>query len=192
MSVGPPGGGPDRRAVSPLPLRGACSGADPGRPCPCRTDRRRCQLEGCGAVRVGPSTLRRQLGQHEVPDRQRRAAATPRGYRAERGHSPSTATTRTTQSHTVAIGGSSPVQVGGRCASRAGPGPSLYGPARVGPRMPLACGAIIIPDSPGHWPAYLGTPCPQRHSQVTRTPPGPLAPGGPVGLLRRGQGGSGH
>ena len=91
MSVGPPGGGPDRRAVSPLPLRGARSGADPGRPCPCRTDRRRRQLQGCGAVRVGPSTLRRQLGRHEVPDRQRRAAATPRGHRAERGHPPCTA-----------------------------------------------------------------------------------------------------
>ena len=91
MSVGPLGGGPDRRAVSPLSLHGARSGADPGRPCPCRTDRRRRQLEGCGAVRVGPSTLRRQLGRHEVPDRQRRAAATPRGHRAERCHPPCTA-----------------------------------------------------------------------------------------------------
>ena len=63
-SVGPPGGGPDRRAVSPPSFRGACGGADPGRSCPCRLDRRRCQLEGCGAVRVGPSTLRRQLGWH--------------------------------------------------------------------------------------------------------------------------------
>ena len=62
-----------------------------------------------------------------MPDRQRRAAATPRGHRAERGHLPPTTITRTTQSHSVAIGGSSPVQVGGRRASRAGPGLSSFG-----------------------------------------------------------------
>ena len=65
-----------------------------------------------------------------VPDRQRRAAATPRGHRAERGHSPPTTITRTTQSHTVAIGGSSPVQVEGRRVSRAGPGLPSFGPTK--------------------------------------------------------------
>ena len=122
-----------------------------------------------------------------VPDRQRRAAATPRGHRAERGHPPSaiTPTTRTTQSHTVAIGGDPPVQVGGRRASRAGPGRPPFGPTRVGPRMPLpAASPSALPDSPGHWPAHLGTPCSQRHSQATRTPQGPPAPGRPAGTSR--------
>ena len=193
MSVGPPGGGPDRRAVSPLPLRGARSGADPGRPCPCRTDRRRCQLEGCGAVRVGPSTLRRQLGQHEVPDRQRRAAATPRGYRAERGHPPCIA------NHQLHLqDGLVPLCCHRRARTRSswrlacqsgrlGPdtvGPARHGPARAWlPRPPHRDPHHLPCNLPGHWPAYPGThhhhsQVGHCHSQVTRTQPRRRGPPG--------------
>ena len=49
-------------------------------------------LRGAALCASGPAPCGASWAGTVVPDRQRRAAATPRGYRAERGHSPCTVT----------------------------------------------------------------------------------------------------
>ena len=124
-----------------------------------------------------------------VPDRQRRAAATPRGYRVERGHPVSHVSH---QPHH--LGGLAPL-----CHHRRGPLPSessagvpvgpswadhrlgRHGPARA---RPLATPLSTAPRPTGLLtrPPFTRHPQPQAgdaHLQMTRRPPGPLALGGP-------------
>ena len=198
MSVRPRlGGGPDRRAVSPLPPRGARSGADPGRPCPCRTDRRRRQLEGCGAVRVGPSTSARGAGSPT------RAAATPRGHRAERGHPPCTANHQPHHQdglvplccHRRAYTRSS----WGLACQSGRLGPDTVGPARAGPCVApsptaprLSSPALRLTRPLAYLPRHA---VPATSLAGDSDAPALPAPGGPVGhhgRLGRTSGGTGR
>ena len=92
-----------------------------------------------------------------------------RGYRAERGHLHHSVHHHpphwVNSSFHCCTGGPAPVQVGGWRASRAGSGRPTVGPAWAGPRTSTQPRHHQSHhDSPGHWPAHLGTPCLQSQA----------------------------
>ena len=163
-SVGTPGGEPDRRAASPLSLPWSVQWGGPGPAAPYRTDRRQRQLVGCGAVRAGPITMRRQLGWH-------RGAGSPatRG-RDGLGDTGLSAATLFCSAVPRPPHGAGPFI---HCCSRRANTRSSWGPARRSGPARAGPGLATHPRrerthhySPGHWPAHLGTRCPPRRCHI--------------------------